>query len=534
MNIKNIFKKQSGDKKIRSVLRLKHGTYNSALIVIVLAAAIVINVLATAAAARFPLDIDLSTTGQNTVSGDNIDYIKKVDKDVNVVLCATEEGYTGGYMDSYAQNLYLAQDSTGGYYTQTLNLLKLYEKHNKKIKLTFADPDASSFSSVQAIAGDTALKYGDILVYSTATVDGEEVTNLKVLTYTDLYELYDASGYAEMGYGTYSVTGSKVETALTSAIYTVTSDDLKTVAFLTGHSKQGTYSNLASTLKLNSFDVTEISDTIIEKIDSEIDLLVITSPSTDFAASEIKALETFLDNGGQKGKDLFVFCDSASGSMPNLYAFLEEWGVTVQGNAVLFETNESNHLTDEPTIMGLTNKGTDFTAAVNSSNVLYIADGNVPLSVAYESQGKRKTDIVLATGETVVAAPLSADASWKPTADYKKQSFANIIVTTESFYDDDNNRHESHVTVCSSTDFISANWSAYDAVGNLSYTTALFKTLSGADNTDISFTNKTVVDFAFMQPSESSANLLRIIFVVLLPMAVIATGVVVWWRRKNK
>lgn len=533
MNIKNIFKK-SGTEKVRSVLRLKHGAYNSALIVIVLVASIVLNVLATAAMTRFPLEIDLTTTGQNTISGNNIEYIKDIDKEVNVVLCATEEGYTGGYMESYANSMYLAQDATGSYYKQTLNLLKLYEKHNKKIKLTFADPDANSFSEIQKIAGDTSLKYGDILVYSTFKVNGEEITNFKVLTYTDIYVLYDESGYAEMGYGAYSVTGSKIETALTSALYTVTSEDLKTVAFLTGHSKEGTYSTLESTLKLNSFETVEIADPIVEKISDEVDVLVVTAPTTDFSAGEISVIESFLDNGGEKGKNLFVFCDTKSDTLPNLYAFLEEWGTSVREDAVLFETNKGNHLTDAPTTMGLSNNGSDFTKAINSSNVLYLADANVALSTAYETMNKRKTEVIMQTADTVVAAPLSADASFSPTSEYKKQAFPNIIVTTESVYDADNNLHESHVTVFSSTDFISQNWTAYDAVGNLSFVNALFKNISGAENTDISFTNKTVVDFAFMQPSESSANLLRIVFIILLPAAVIATGVVVFFRRKNR
>ena len=535
MNIKNIFKKkENGTEKVRSVLRLKHGAYNSALVVIVLVAAVVINILATAAASRFPLEIDLTTTGQNTVSSDNVEYIKGIDKEVNVVLCATEEGYIGGYMESYANSMYLAQDSTGSYYKQTLNLLKLYEKHNKKIKLTFADPDANSFTQIQEIAGDTSLKYGDILVYSTFEVNGEEVTNFKVLSYTDIYVLYDETGYAEMGYGTYSVTGSKIETALTSALYTVTSEDLKTVAFLTGHSKADSYSSLASTLKLNSFETLEISTPIIEKIDETVDILVVTAPTTDFSANEISVIESFLDNGGNKGKSLFVFCDTKSGTLPNLYAFLEEWGASVREDAVLFETNEGNHLTDAPTTMGLSNAGSEFTDSVNSNNVLYIADANVALSTAYETMGKRKTEVILQSSETVVAAPLSADAGFTPTSEYKKQSFPNAIVTTESIYDEDNNLHESHVTVFSSTDFISQNWTAYDAVGNLAFANALFKTVSGAENTDISFTNKTVVDFAFMQPSESSANLLRIIFIVLLPVAIIVTGIVVFFRRKNR
>lgn len=527
-------KKPAKQKKLHSRLLLKHGTYNAVLIAIVLVAVVILNVLATAAANRFPMDIDLSLSGENTISEENADYLKTVDKDVNVVVCATEDGYTGGYMASYAYSMYMAQDSSGAYYEQTIKLLESYEKYNSKIKVTFQDPDSTAFSAVKAIVPDTTLNYGDILVYSSFELDGKDVTRTKVLTFTDLYELYDSTGYASMGYGVYSLSGSNVETAVTSAISNVTSEDIKKVGYLSAHSTSGAFDTLKSNLELNGFEIVEISDTIISEISSDIDAVAIAAPSADFAADEIAALETFLENGGKKGKSLMVFCDAAGADMPNLYAFLKEWGVSCEQGSVIFETDENNYLSGDPTTVGLVNAKTDTTSSVNNANKIYIAGTNMPLTAAYTSFGNRTTEVILTTQDTAVAAPITADADWTPGSEYTKRQYAAAIVTTDKQYDDDYNELASNVIVFSSVDFISSVWAAYDSVGNNAFTLAALKNVCGKDTSEFSFIQKTVATYNFTQPSEGSVQLMRVIFIIVLPVVLLAVGIFVWYRRKNR
>ncbi len=530
------FKKNKNKiRKLKSELILKHGSYNTALIAIVAVAIIVVNIIATAVAQRFPTDIDLTTTGQNTVTAENVEYIESVEKPVNIVVCATEEGYTGDYLNSYAYYYYTAQDSTGQYHAQTIKLLKEYEKYNKNITLSFSDPDAASFSTVQAIVPDTTLSYGDILVYSTfENSEGEETTNARVVGYTDVYSLTDETGYAAYGYGTYTVSGSNVETAVTSAIYAVTSEDRKIIGVLSSHGTTGAFDNIASTLELNNYEVIDIDDDIITEISDEVDMLVLAGPTADFAASEIKALETFLENGGQRGKNMVVFCDAKSGDMPNLYEFLAEWGADVQSDGILFETDTSNYLSGSPTTMGLSNAGTDYTESVNSESKLYIANNHVPMTAAYSSYGTRSATVLMNTLESVVAAPIDADASWTPDSSYTQQSYANAIYTTDMKYDDDNNALISGMLVFSSVDLISSVWDSYSAVGNSAFILSVFNTATDKDANDISFITKTVSSYTFTQPSQSSVSIASLVFTVLLPLALIVSGIVVWYRRKNR
>ena len=522
-------------KKLRSELVLKHGAYNTALIAIVAVAVLVVNIIATAVVGRFPLSIDLSSTGENTISRENVEYIKGVEKPVNIVVCATEEGYTGGYLAQYAYYYHTAEDSSGEYYMQTLKLLSEYEKYNKNIELVFADPDAASFSPYQAIVPDKTLQYGDILVYSTFKNDeGEETTNARVIGYTDIYSLSDPNGYAAYGYGTYTVSGSNVETAVTSAIYSVTSEESKVVGVLSGHGTAGAFDALSATLKINNYEIVDISDAIITSIPENVDMLVLAGPSTDFAASEIAVIDAFLENGGKRGKNMAVFCDAKSANMPNLYAFLAEWGADVQTGSILFETDETNYLSGMPTTMGFENAATDYTKAVNEDDKIYIAGNNLPMTAAYTTYGTRTANVLMTTLESVVAAPVEADATWTPDSSFEKQEFATVIYTTDSMYDDDNNLCLSGMLVFSSTDLISSTWEAYTAVGNSAYALAAFNAACGKDTNDISFVTKTISEYAFTQPTEASVSLVGIVFTVLLPVALMVCGVIVWYRRKNR
>ncbi len=533
--MKKLFtKKGNVPKKLKSRLVLKHGTYNAVLIAIVLVALVVINVLATVVAERFPTHIDLTASGENTISEENAEYLRGVDKDVNIVVCATEEGYLGGMMQTYAYNYYKTQDTTGGYYEQTVRLLDMYDKYNKHIKLSYSDPDATSFATVQKIVPETTLTYGDILVYSTFEKDGQEITNSKVLSFGDIYDLYDESGYAAQGYGLYTVTGSKVETAVTSAIYTVTSEEAKTVAMLSGHNRSEITDQFEADLELNGFDVLDIPDSIVTKIPEEVDVVVIASPTTDLAAEEIAVLEAFLENGGEKGKNLVVFGDAASIDMPNLYDFMKEWGISYQPNSILFETDDSNSLAGLPGTMGFINQETDYTTAVNSSKKIYLASNNVPMTAAYSTYGNRTVTALLTTQNTVVAAPIDATSEWEPTDDYEKQVFGAAMITADTDYNDAGEEMSSHVLAFSSVNLVAEEWTSYDAVGNTAYVISVIKKICGVDNSEISFVSKIVSTYSFTAPTEASVAVMKVVFMGLVPVALIAVGIVVWVRRKNR
>lgn len=530
------FNKSEGAEKVKNQFLLKRGAYTAALIAIVLAAVVALNVFSTVIARRFPTNIDLSATGTATLSKDNIKYIEDVKQEVNVVVCATKDGYISQEMaEKCRQNYYLAI-SDGTYLEQTQRLLEQYTKYNKNIKVTYSDPDAASFNSVQKIVENTTLYYGDVLVYCTRTNDkGEQTTNARIVRVTDMYESVQDYNYMDYAGNVYSViTGSNVETAITSAIYGALSEKSNTVALLSGIGGEKAFDGLWANLTLNNYDVVEVTDKILTSIPKEADIVALAAPTRDLSAVEIDILEKFLDNGGEKGKNLMVFCDGTKSGYPNLYAFLAEWGANVLEEKLVYETDSSFYYY-VPTCPLLLNLKSDYTDFINKDELLFVSTNIVPMEQAFETKGNRVSNVLFATTETTVAAPMDIDVyKWAPSASDEKKSYAVAIYTHDTVYDGDLGAKSSGVFVCSSADFIAEDWNAVPSVGNVKSVVSVLNNLCGRDTTEIYFNLKVAASTKITPPTAAAEKMYRIVFVVLLPIAVMAAGIFVWIRRSRR
>ena len=216
---------------------MRRGGYSVAITAAVLAGLIVLNVLVNALSNRFVLEFDMSTEKENSMSADNIKYLKDLDKEVNITVCAEKDGYTGGYMSYYAQNLYGVSSDASKYFEQTLKLLDKYPAYNNKITLKYVDTQGSEFTEISQKYSNEKLAYGDIIVSAKGS---DNNVRHKVLGFKDVYQLSEDNTYAAYGYSQSTVSGNSVETAVTSAIAYVTSSKTKKVALLTGHSRRST------------------------------------------------------------------------------------------------------------------------------------------------------------------------------------------------------------------------------------------------------------------------------------------------------
>ena len=520
-------KKPKKAKRIKNQALLRRGGFSVAITAAVLVGIILINVLVSALSSRFVLEFDMSAQKENSMSEENIDYLKKLDNEVEIIVCATPEDYVGGYMSYYAQNLYGVTSDASDYYKQTVKLLDKYPAYNDKISLRYVDTQGTEFTEISSKYSNEKLYYGDIIV--TCTKDGNE--RYKVIGFKDVYNLSEDSTYASYGYTTSTVGGNNVETAVTSAIAYVTSGKTKKAALITGHSKTDYTADYQTLLKANNYEVTVVSDSMINGISDEYDAVIIAAPTTDFLGSELDAISDFLENDGKLGKGLIFFADAAAPYLTNLYDFLEQWGIAV-GEGILFETNSQNHMPDDPMTMGSypTSSDNDITSGMN----LCITGYNVPLTAAFETEGNITVTSLMSTPETVVAAPVGTDAGWTGADNYTKQSYSTVIEAQMSDYDDDNNKISSYVMAFGSVEFIKSEYNEQSSVANKNITLAAAERAVGAEDTGISFVSKTITNESFSDSvTESSAQIIRILFMLVLPIVCIALGIYIFIRRKN-
>ena len=512
-------------KLIKNQALLKRGGYAMGITAAVLAGLIVFNVLIAVLAQRVNLEFDMSLTAQNSMSEENIDFVKNLDKEVTVTVCAKAEDYVGEYMNYYAQQYGVTETYTD-YYKQTITLLDKYRDYNKKIKIDYIDTQSSEFTQITTKYSNQTINYGDIIV--TCNDGGNE--RYKIIGYKDIYVLSEDDTYAAYGVTTSTVSANNIETALTSAISYVTSSKTKKVAFITGHSKTDYIESYRNLLKTNNYEIELISDTLITNISDEFDALFIVAPTTDFIDTELDAIAKFLDNDGKYEKGLVFFADAASPYLPNLYEYLEEWGIGV-GEGILFETNANNHMPNEPTTLGSYPVSED---KINNGISACITGYNVPIKALFEEEGTYKVTSLIETPESVVAAPVGTANNWNGADNYTKAAYSTVMQSERMTYDKDNVEINNYVFAFSSTEFIYSDYAEMAQISNKNIALAAAERAVGAEDTGVSFVSKTIENESFSDSvTQSSSSLITIIFMIALPVGLLATSIYVYIRRKN-
>ncbi len=519
--------------KMRNSFLFKRGGYAVLAIAIVLTGAILVNVLMSFLAKRVDLEYDLTSDKKHSISEENAEYIKSVDKEINIyVMASSASEYYGGYMNYYANQMGYT-DSTGDYYEQTTKFLEKYADLNKNIKVTYMDPYGTQMAEISTKYPESFM-YGDILVTcSFTTSSGATLDNYRNLTLTDIYTAEDTSGMASYGYDYYYINGSCLETSLTSAVASVISEETKKVAFLASHSKAGIFDYFKGILELNNFKVDEITGDILKEIPQEYDAAVIVAPVKDFTKEELSALSVFLEGNGKLSKTLLFYGDTGYQRLPNLYNFLGEWGIEVE-NGIVFETNDGYYMDkNHATYMSFAQSNAPFTM----SNA-FLSGYNVPMYENGENYGGRTTQTIIGTNGTSVIVPVSADPSVAPSKDLEKRKLSNAIISTEEDFDNDTDKSIfSRVIAFSSIDFISQEYIERYA-STVDYKLTSLNALrygTGMSEKTITFENKTIdATSELYVTSSASVKAVRIIFVGVLPLIVLAAAFAIFFIRRNK
>lgn len=518
-------KKERKPKKLKNQAFLKKGSYSLAITAAVIIGAVIINVLTAALADRFVLEFDMSKNKDNSISEENIDYIKGIEDEVKVVICADEDGFVNN-MGYYAQQYHgVYDDNAVSYYEQTATLIDNYANYNKKVKVEYVDPYSSEFSAIKSSYETASLGYGDIIVSS-----GEgEKEKYKIIGFKDIYNLYEDQSYASYGMSFYTVSGNNIETALTSGISYVLTDEIKKVAVIAGHSSEQYYSTYATLLTNNNYDVTVLEDKIITKISDEFDTVAIVAPSTDFSGAELDAISEFLDNNGKLNKGLIVVADASNAYLTNLYDFLSQWGIVLE-DGVVYETYDQYHAVEDNT--------TFISASTGKDDMLtdmqgFVTGNNVPMYSAFESQGGITVTPLTASSETTVVAPKGSSSGWAGADKVEAKSYNGALLSTKSTYNSDNELIASKVAVFSSTHFV-VPLEEYAGASNQALTLAVTERATGADDSGIVFTSKYIENESFAsEVTEGSAKTMRLIFMWIIPLLTIALSIFIFIRRKN-
>lgn len=560
-------KQKNGTSELRNAIVLKRSLYAVVLSVIFIIATIGIIALSTFFAERYPLELDLTTNKQHSISTENFDYIKGVEEKINIYVTITEESYacnTGttedlGYIVAKNHFVEFGSDNIY-YYRQTVELLKKYSSYNNNIKVTFVDTYDSKAREITDRFADYSWAVGDILIESTFKLDGKDVVRRSVIPFLETYTLEDVSGMASevtsnqyymmmygsyatygQGYG-YAITENKIETMVSSAIYRVTSPD--TPVFLVPVALSDDVNikaMLETTLEVNNYEI-QYSDKLLSvlldpKNYDSYDGIILSNCKSDITVAERDLLEKFLNNNGKKGKSLFYFAGTNAYNLTNLCGFLGDWGIGF-GEGILYETSEGFHATGDPTTMSLESAQSDYTKGSDALLKYYGGKNMVYMKQLWQNNTTatytRETEALLNTasfGMTTLM-PLGEDvAKWTPASDAQKDKFVTAMLCEDS-NTIDNKLVSSYVVAFASADFIGEDF-ATDTFGNLNLVLDVVNFASGNAEAKFNFVPKKIVTTSY-NVTEGKVIAVRLLFMAAVPVIVIAIGIFVWIRRTRK
>lgn len=510
--------KPKKDKKPLNTKKLKYGTLATVFTVIVVAIVVAINIIAQDVTERFDLTMDLTDNDIYTVSQDTIDYLKDLDQKVEITVLADESAF----------------ENNAIYFKQASEVIKKYALYSDNISISFIDMNknpniVSKYNDIYK--GDLA--EGDIVIFREGTSD-EDSDRIKVLSLNNLFTT------STDNYGNTTVTQSNAEQELTSAVMYVTDANPKKAVLVSTDMPTSVYASAQSLLKMinsNGYDLEEV-DLLTNDLDVEnTDLLLILSPLNDFNNAVIDKISDYLYNDGKLGKNVLYMANYDQNKTDNIDAFLEEWGLSV-GDSYIAETNTS--ASQNVTVYGL---GYTIRSSIgviaNDDYADLVSDTTLPIAVPlprpietlWETNGDRETSVILTTSNTSALVP--RDASDDFDISTAVTGMQNVMAMGSKYIFDDNNQKVTSNVMVMGSAFMSDIYITSDtSYNNGEFILNSVNKMTGKSS-GITIVPKSL-SLSTISIDDTQVTAIRTVVMFVIPLVIVAIGVVVYVRRRNK
>ncbi|MGN0648346.1 MAG: Gldg family protein [Oscillospiraceae bacterium] len=507
-------------KRVKRLKKLKYGALATALTALFVAGVVVVNIIANVLNDRYQWNIDLTSSGLYEIDDKTVTYLQQLNTDIELVVMEDESLF--------------AENSMLKVVDETLN--RFQAEGNGHISVKYVDmtkdPDAvreySQHYNGEIVDGDIVVAAGDLV---------------RVVAFEDVIKVEQSIDYTTYSQITnYTFIG---EQSLLAAIMGVTDLNPINVALLGklgdaniyhGYESYN-YQSICNLLEKNNYMCTDV-DISADALDpAKYDMAVLVAPQNDLTQAQIDKLSAFLYNEGNYERKLLYFASSFQNETPNLDAFLETWGISVE-DAVVYEGNDSSAhqvrtalsmLRDIPAV-SLTDS--EYAAKLANKNLPIVAPICRPLKLLYESNSGRTTEALLVTSDTAYLQPLTS-AGEGETIDENDAETGEFIVAALG--------HQ-HNTVSAdtftSTVAVFGSW-MFDinvaeerSYNNADYFVTVVNTMCGKENV-ITIAEKSL-DTTSIAITAAQVATTRNIVVFGIPLLVAIIGFVVYLRRRNK
>lgn len=457
----------------------KGSTYRTGLMVIVTVICVVVNLFV----GELDVYADVSSQKLYSITQDTIDFVKGIDSKIKIYYVCKD-----GQEDPTVEKI-----------------VNKYDKLNKKVTVEKKDP---------VLYPNFTKKFtNDDVQQNSVIVVNEDNEKFKVVNYTDMYE-YDASYQ--------SVAAVDVEGQITSAIDFVTNKDLPVLYYTTGHGEVELGNTLTTVLKKKNIEANSLATLTVDEIPEDCDILVINGPTADFTDDELKMIRVYLADGG----DAIVTLQQTNNKMPNFTQLLEYYGIYQKEGLVLEQYG--NYMSGYPTNVIPTLGTHEIVSTVSASGQYVVMPNCIGLS---ESDTVRESVTLTELMRTTEGAYSKVNAE-STTAEFEEGDIPGpfglgVLAEEKSEATDETMKlvvfssvYLFNEEIISTGQFANANIFR-DTLG---YMAPVGKNISISS---ISLTTD------YLTIPETTQVILGIVFVIILPLAILVTGLIIWLRRRK-
>lgn len=497
-------KKTGGLKKLLKTRKLRHGSAAIAITAAAVAVVILLNIAAGLLVDRFPdLKADFTAEKSFAISEDTKDYMSRLSKDIKLFIIAEEKDFDAG----------------GTYFVQAKQLLE---------KMAAASDGKFSYEFVNTTENPNfTQKYPKIDWTTKDTVGvitcGEQYKGLSI---TECFT-YDEQVFQY--YQSYQWTGTTIEQAVVKGSLNVTTEDKVIVDVMTGEGESGTdgYEGLTALLTDNAYQVNEVS-LLSGKLDENARAVLLFAPLTDISDATLKTLRDWLDNGGSYGRTLIYVpnADPRVGEQktPNIDALLSDWGMELEQGYV-YESDPSHRLNGYSAFSFVADYGDYYTENLKNKSIPVIVEYAMGINI----KSADTAHALLKTTDKSGVYPLGTDGDFDMEANIKGEP---LTVAAEGKKESADSA--SNLVVFGSKVMLSTSGLNDSSFNNGAFFMNIINTVADKDDDTVVIESKPMDNSTLGQPDEATSNTILILFAYVLPVLIIATGIVLWIRRRNR
>ena len=482
----------SNDKKKKSLFsskKFRHGGFSVMMIAAVIVIVALLNVVVSTLDSMWGLSYDLSSNRMYTISAQTKKVLADVDKDVHI----------------YA----LMQSGS-----ESHTIERLLDNYRKEA------PDYIDITVVDPVQNPT---FANQFTSETLSVNSVIVTNgdgsrYRIIDQYDMYEFGYTSNYQSY------VKAFIGEQKLTNAISFVTADQVANAYFLTGH-QEVSKSDLSFLV-----DYIEGENLVVENIDvtsmgllKQGDILIIAAPQTDLSEDERVAIKTFLENDGY----MIYMTDATCPQLPAFESLLDLYGIKLDHTLVV--EGSENYYYRAPVYLVPDVNDHEVTAGLTANEQVAV----LPYATSISMPAVDKKDIeavsLLTTSKSAFGrVDLESTTTEKEEGDLDGP--LNVAVAL-SRVDADGKDVGEKIAVFGASGFVTSS-SFYSISGNTDLLLGAIRWMNGEADT-VTIVGKNLMTNSLRFNSTAEMYAMAAIVVIVIPVLVLAAGLVVWLRRRH-